>query len=264
MNVVQGRLAGRVALVTGGASGIGRATSLQFASEGAKVAVVDVNLEDARAVVKEIGGSGDRALAVKCDVGVEGEVLRAVKEAGRKLGNIGILVNCAGMFVGNNFTVDMATENWERMMAVHCSGTFFFSRAVVKSMDEGGRVINISSIDGIQGQVLGAHYAAAKAAVIGFTRTLALEVAHRGITVNAIAPGVIVTPMGQMLVDASPDFYKSIPAHRYGKPEDIADVVTYLASPGAGYITGQTIVVDGGLTLANPVNHFALQMMGVS
>ncbi len=260
----QGKLSGRVALVTGAASGIGRAVALQLAQEGAIVSIIDMNLEGARAVAREVESLNGKALAIQCDVSVEEQVNQTVKETAEKLGNVDILVNCAGMFVGNNSLVDMVTVDWLRTLDVHCGGTFFFSRAVVGSMKEGGRIINISSVDGVQGQVLGIHYAAAKAAVIGFTKTLALEVADKGITANAIAPGVIRTPMSQLLIEISPDFYKKIPADRFGEPEDIAELATFLASPGASYLTGQTIVVDGGLTLANPVNQFALEVMGQS
>jgi len=260
---MNGKLTGKVALVTGAASGIGKATALQFAREGAVVSIVDTNLEGAKVVAKEIEALNGKAVAIQCDVSNEEQANQAVKETEAKLGNVDILVNCAGMFVGNNFLGDIVTDDWQRMLDVHCSGTFFFSRAVINSMKEGGRIVNISSIDGVQGQVLGIHYAAAKSALIGFTKTLALEVGPKGITVNAIAPGVIRTPMGQMLIDAAPDFDKEIPARRHGEPEDIAELATFLASPGASYITGQIIVVDGGLTLANPVNQFVLKMMGV-
>ena len=260
--MAQERLAGRVALVTGAASGIGRAIALRLAAEGAMVSVVDMNMEGAKAVAKEVDDSNGKALAIQCNVSQEEQVSQAVRETEKRLGNVGILVNCAGIAEGN-FLTDITTKEWVRMFEVHCNGTFFFTRAVVKSMKEGDRIINISSIDAVQAQIFSAHYAAAKGAIIPLTTSLALEVAYRGITVNAIAPGVIRTPMGQLLIDASPGFEKEIPALRYGEPEDIAELAAFLASPGAGYITGQTIVVDGGLTLANPVNRFTAKMMGL-
>ena len=262
MKVVQEKLDGRVALVTGAASGIGRAIALQLAREGAMVSVADINLEGARAVAQEIEGSNGKALAIKCDVRKEKQVGKAVKETEERLGNVGILVNCAGT-AGYGFLADMTTEEWLSMFEIHCNSTFFFSRAVIRSMKEGDRIINISSIDGVQAQFYAAHYAAAKGAIISLTASLALEVAHRGITVNAIAPGHIRTPMGEMLIYFAPDFDKEIPAQRFGEPEDIAELAVFLASPGAGYITGQTIVVDGGLTLANPINRFTVKMMGL-
>lgn len=169
------RLAGRVALVTEAASGIGRAVALQLAKEGAKVSVVDLNLEGARAVAKRVKASKGNALAIQCDVRKEEQVNQAVKETEERLGNVGILVNCAGT-TGGGFLADMTTAEWLSMFEIHCNGMFFLSRAVIKPMKEGDRIINISSIVGIQGQIISTNYAAAKGAIIAFTKSLALEV----------------------------------------------------------------------------------------
>ncbi len=256
-----GKLNGRVALVTGAASGMGRAIALRLAKEGAKIAVVDMNLVGAKKVANEIKKLKGKAVAIECDVASEKQVNQAVKETKKQLGNIGILVNNAGIAEGC-FIADMTTKQWRRMFGVHCDGMFFFARAVIKSMQTGDRIINISSMDGFQGQVFSSHYAAAKGAIIAFTTSLSLELAPKGITVNCIAPGVIRTAMGQMLIEVAPEFYKEIPMVRWGEPEDIAEMAAFLVSPSASYITGQTILVDGGITIANPVNRFTARLMG--
>ena len=250
---MQRELADKVALVSGAGSGIGRAVALLFAREGAKVAVVDKNLEGAESVAKEIEKLNGQALALRCDVSIEKEVNQTVEKTREQLGDIGILVNCAGI-AGANLLADMTTMEWHNMLGTHLDGTFFFSRALINGMNKGDRIINMSSIVGIEGQLCSTHYAAAKGAIIAFTKSLAMEVARKGITVNAIAPGIIRTPMMQILIEIRPDFEKEIPAFRLGKPEDIAELALFLASPRASYITGQVIVVDGGFTLVNPTN----------
>lgn len=259
---MSGQLAGKVALVTGAASGMGRAIALRFAKEGAQISIVDIDLDGAKRVANEVKKLKAKAIAIQCDVANERQVNQAVKQTQEQLGNIGILVNNAGIAEGC-FIADMSTKQWRKMFAVHCDGMFFFTRAVIKSMQKGDRIINISSVDGIQGQVFSTHYAAAKGAMIAFTTSLSLELAPRGITVNSIAPGVIRTAMGQMLIEVAPEFYKEIPMVRWGEPEDIAELAVFLASPGASYITGQTILVDGGITIANPVNRFTAKLMGL-
>jgi NAD(P)-dependent dehydrogenase (short-subunit alcohol dehydrogenase family) len=257
------KLKDKVALVTGGASGIGGEICRRFGEEGAKVSVVDMNLEAAKQMAGEIAAAGRKAIAVECDVSEEEQANAAVQRTERELGKVNILVNCAG-HEGANFIADMSTEEWRRIFAVHCDGTFFFTRAVLQTMGEGDRIINISSIDAVGGQVFGTHYAAAKGAIVSFTKSLSLEVSYKGITVNAIGPGVIRTRMGNLLVEvAPPDFPDGIPSRRYGEPSDIAALAVFLASPEASYITGQMILVDGGITLANPVNRFTAKLMGM-
>nr|MDO8080901.1 SDR family NAD(P)-dependent oxidoreductase [Candidatus Freyarchaeota archaeon] len=246
---IKERLVGKTALVTGAASGIGREITRRFASEGAQVSVVDLNLENAKRVAKEIKDFGGSAIAIQCDVRDEEQVNRAVTDTEKKFGSVDILVNDAGIMDMADIS-NITLERWRNMFQVHVEGTFLFCKAVLKNMKEGGRIINISSIDGIAGGPFVTHYSAAKAAIIGLTKSLTAEIALAGrkITVNAIAPGIMETPMSKPVIQSYPDLLESIPLHRWGKPEDIAAAASFLASPDASYITGQVIVVDGGFS----------------
>lgn len=250
----KGRLPGKIALVTGGGSGIGRAIALRFAEEGAKVCLTyNNNREGAEQVTREIEGLGGTALAVQLDVKDVGGINKVFEETSKNLGNIEILVNNAGTY-SLTLVRDMTPEQLQDMFRVHVEGTIYCSKAAVKSMKEGGRIINMSSITALSGDIAMSHYRAAKSAIMAFTKSLALEVARKGITVNAIAPGVIATPMSKMMNDVAPDFTKNIPIPRLGTPEEVASLAVFLASSEASYITGGVFVVDGGLSLYTPMN----------
>ncbi|MEM3586649.1 MAG: SDR family NAD(P)-dependent oxidoreductase [Candidatus Jordarchaeaceae archaeon] len=258
---MESRLSGKVALITGAASGIGRAIALRFAKEGAKVSIVDINIEGAKKVANEVKGLGGKALAVQCNVADEEDVSEAIEETEKKLGRIGILVSNAGI-LNYNLVHDIKTEQWKEIFKTNVDSLFYFSRALIKSMQKGDRIISISSVNAITGGVTIAHYAATKAAIIGFTRSLALEVAHKGVTVNTIAPALILTPMSKGL-EQMPDYAKEIPIKRYGTPEDVAAVAAFLASSEAEFITGQVIIVDGGASLLNSTQRALVQVLGL-
>lgn len=252
--VDKGRLFGKTALVTGAGAGIGRAIALRLASEGAKVCLTyNSNREGGEQVAREIEELGGTAMAVQLDVRDVEWINRVVKETSEKLGNIDILVNNAGTY-SLTLVKNMTDEQVQEMFRVHIEGTIYCSRAAIKSMKEGGRIINMSSITAFSGDIAMSHYSTAKSAIIGFTKSLALELARLGITVNAIAPGIIVTPMSKMIDDVAPDFTKNIPIPRLGTPEEVANVAAFLASPEASYITGAVLVIDGGLSLYTPMN----------
>ena len=247
-------LQGRNALVTGGGSGIGRAIALRLAADGADVAVLDLRPDGARAVADEIARSGRRAAAIAVDVGDAASVTRAVAEARSALGPIHVLVNSAG--IADFVTLgDLDEERWQRMLNVHLDGTYRVTRAAFADMTAAGwgRIVNIASAAALNGGGPGlAHYAAAKAGIIGFTKALAHELGPAGVTVNAIAPGLIDTPLihgagaPAGLYDAA---VARLPVRRMGQPLDIAAACAYLASDEGGFCTGQVLSPNGGANI---------------
>jgi len=244
-------LEGKVAVVTGGSRGIGRAISVSLARAGARLVVNYLsNDEAAAAAAKEIGQLGCQVVLVKGDAGKAEVAQRAIDEALRRFGRVDILVNNAGK-TADNLVVRMSEEEWDRVIETNLRSAFLWTRAALRPMlrQRWGRVINITSVDGLVGNAGQSNYSAAKAGLIGFTRSVAREVATRGITVNAIAPGIVKTGMTAALNEKQWDeILKRIPMGRDATPEEIAPIVTFLACDEASYITGKVIAVDGGLT----------------
>lgn len=245
-------LAGQVALVTGASRGIGRAIALELGSKGAKVAVNYAgSKEKALEVVKEIEEMGSSAIAIQADVTSQEAISEMFKVIEEKLGSVNILVNNAGINK-DSLLMRMKEEDWDQVLDTNLKGVFLCTKGVIRSMmkERKGKIINISSVVGISGNIGQSNYAAAKAGVIGFTKTMALELASRGIQVNAIAPGFIATDMTDKIPEGiKEELIKKIPLQKLGKPEDIAGIVSFLASPQGDYITGQVICVDGGLLI---------------
>lgn len=245
-------LKGEVALITGASRGIGKAIALEFAQKGAKVVVNYMgNTSKAQEVVEAINASGGEALAVQANVTSTESVLEMVKLVEKELGRITILVNNAGI-TRDNLLMRMKEEDWDAVLETNLKGVFNCTKAVVRSMmkQKKGKIINISSVVGLTGNLGQSNYAAAKSGVIGFTKSMALELASRGIQVNGVAPGFITTDMtGKLNEDIKEQIIARIPLQRLGKPEDVAGVVSFLASPQADYITGQIICIDGGMVM---------------
>jgi glucose 1-dehydrogenase len=251
-----GELAGRVALVTGGESGIGAASAVALAAEGAAVAITYfADAAAADTVCAGIAKAGGKALAVQCDVGDEEQVEAAFAKVAGELGPVQILVNSAGLNMAGVDVVDMELAQWNRLIRTDLTGSFLTSRALargLKGTNKPGRIVNISSIHGYAVRAGGADYCAAKGGLDNLTRTMAIEVAPMGITVNAIAPGMILTPMNNKA--QSDEAYRrsleqNIPEGRAGKAEEVGGMVVYLASDKAAYVTGSILAIDGGLSL---------------
>jgi 3-oxoacyl-[acyl-carrier protein] reductase len=244
-------LQGKISVVTGGVQGIGRAIALTLAKMGSDVAVMDMKDEGAVDLLSEIRDCGRRSLFVKANVALLSDVEATAKSITESLGKIDILVNNAGI-TRDALLVRMDEKNWDSVIEVNLKGTFNCTRVFLKDMlkHRCGRIINVSSVVGIMGNAGQSNYAASKAGVIGFTKSVAKEVASRGITVNAVAPGFIDTAMTRALsTEARESLMSSVPLGRMGSPEDVANAVAFLASDGASYITGQTIHVDGGMLM---------------
>ena len=243
-------LNGKTALVTGASRGIGRAIALRLAEDGANVAVIYAGSADkAEAVVNEITALGVNAKAYRCNVADSAAVNETVKAVTNDLGKIDILVNNAGI-TRDGLMLRMKDEDLDAVLDTNLKGAFNMIRACYSGFirKKSGRIINISSVSGIMGNAGQANYSASKAGVIGLTKSVARELASRGITCNAVAPGFIQTDMTENLGDNNP-LLNSIPLGRMGKPEDIAAAVAFLASDSAAYITGEVLKVDGGLAI---------------
>jgi 3-oxoacyl-[acyl-carrier protein] reductase len=241
----------KVALVTGGARGIGKEISLRLHALGAQVAVCDVNLEGAQALAKELTAKGPTARAYACNVSDGKSAEACVEQVVKDFGRLDVLVNNAGI-TRDGLLMRMTDEQWQKVLDVNLTGTFLMTRAVSRPMlkDRTGAIVNVASVVGVIGNAGQANYSASKAGVIGLTMTSAREFASRGVRVNAVAPGFIDTDMtAQLSVEQKAKLTENLPLGRLGTPEDVAKAVCFLASDQAAYITGQVLNVCGGMVM---------------
>ena len=248
-------IAGRTAIVTGAASGMGRATAQLFADEGARVAVVDIDGDAASAVAREIVAAGRDAAAWTLDVGEPRPLAPFVDEVRTRLGPIDILVNNAGVPNAGAFDAPDADEHWEKSLRVNLMAQVHLTRACLSDLtrETGGRIVNVASTSALGGSRWVSPYSAAKHGVVGLTRALAVELGARGVTVNCICPGPIRTAMTAHIPDEDKEKFarRRVPLRRYGEPEEVAHAILSLVLPAASYINGIILPVDGGLTTKN-------------
>ena len=244
-----GKLSGKVALVTGGARGIGKAICERLAEEGAALAIVDIMLEVAEETAKEFNDKGVQAIALAANVAKPEDADAAVKAVVEQFGKVDILVNNAGI-TRDGLMMRMSEQDWDMVIDVNLKGVFNFTKSCIRPMMKAkyGKIVNIASVVGRMGNAGQANYSASKAGVIGLTKTTARELASRNITCNAVAPGFIITDMTHAMTDAAQEaMLSAVPMARGGSAQEVADVVNFLSTDDSSYVTGQVIGIDGGL-----------------